>query len=496
MVKITVRSEKGKKELFAQPGESVLEALRKSGIYVPANCGGLGTCRKCKVRINGKTILACGEKIAGDLEVELLAKDAAGLEASFGRIYEVLESEGFGIALDLGTTTVAAYLLDLRSGREIDRTSGQNRQISFGADVITRIKKASEGALTNLQKTIVLQINEMIAGFRKKNNFPGIKKMVIAGNTTMLHILAKADPSPLGVAPYRARFLDRKIFKGEVLGLDAEEVVLLPAVSAFIGGDIVSGLLACDVYRRDENILFCDFGTNGEIILKTKAGIFGTSTAAGPAFEGARIDCGMAGITGAAAKIEAEAGELKIHTIGDGELKGICGSGLVDLIYLLLKEGVIDETGAFVPESSSPLAGRLWGDKFHLSEDVYLSQRDIREFQLAKSAIASGIRILIDESGLGADEIDIACLAGGFGFYINKENAIGLGLLPESLKEKTLSVGNSSGLGAKMALTNPAHLEECDLLARSVQVVELANNQKFSEHFMDNMLLKEMGDGS
>ena len=388
----------------------------------------------------------------------------------------------------MGTTTIAAYLVNFETGVEIGRISNQNLQSSFGADIISRIKSASEGLLETIHKVVIDQVNKIIQEFSIKYKIPEIKKVVFAANTTMLHLLAKVDPTSIGIAPYLAQFLERKVYFGGELGIEAKEVVLLPSISSFVGSDIVSGILACDIILQDANILFCDLGTNGEIILKTKQGIYGTSTAAGPAFEGAKIECGMAGISGAVSKITYENEKISAHTINNQAISGLCGSGLVDLISLLVNEGVIDETGAFDLETGSALKRYIKDDKFFLSNTVYLSQKDIREFQLAKSAVASGIQILIDEADIEVEDIDIVYLAGGFGFHINKENATRLGLLPLSLQDRIISVGNSSGLGAKMALVNRKYLDECDLISRKVKVIELASNHKFTNYFIENIM--------
>jgi len=490
MHKVTIISNHQTKEVSVKSGANLLDVLSKNGYLITADCGGHGTCMKCKVKCNHEYLLACQTVVTQDIRVELPNGESDGLLNSLKRSYEIKRKYGYGIAVDLGTTTIALYLMDLKNGWVIDNISVLNAQTSYGTDVITRIKKCSEGHLDTLFSLIVKQINEIIHNFKLKHAINDIEEIVVAANTTMLHILAHTDPTSLGTAPFTPVFLKRLEISGPIINLDAKRIVLLPAISAYLGGDIVAGILACNIEEQTKNIIFIDIGTNGEIIIKTKKGIYGTSTAAGPAFEGARIEWGTGGIPGAISKEELADNELRISTINNQKAMGICGSGLVDIVSLLVSEGLIDETGTFDYRSNSNLIENLYDGRLYITDKIYISQKDIREFQLAKSAIASGIQVLLEIAELKAEDIDQIYLAGGFGFYINRNSAVNIGLLPKKTKEKIISVGNTSGLGAKMALLNDDYRTQCDEIATRVSVIELSNNPRFTEHFINNMLFE------
>jgi uncharacterized 2Fe-2S/4Fe-4S cluster protein (DUF4445 family) len=490
MPKITVINKNEKSEITANVGDNLLDILRKNGFYIEAACGGTGSCKKCQVKSLGVTMLSCQTTITADMIIEISSNIGSGLLKSVKKTYDVEIKNGYGIAIDLGTTTLAAYLINLETGEVLDSKSILNAQASYGADVITRIKKCSEGYLKDLFSTIRFQFNEIIRGFKKSHQILEIETIIVAANTTMLHILAGVDPTSLGVAPFTPVFLERLEIPGNDINIDAKKVILLPSISAYLGSDVVAGILACDMASATQNIILADIGTNGEIVLKTTNNMYGVSTAAGPAFEGAKIECGVGGIPGAISQVKLENKKLKIETIDNQPVIGICGSGLIDIISLLVSEGIIDETGSFDSDADSDLNVYLKNDRFYLGDNIYLSQKDIREFQLAKSAIASGIQVLVESANLKLEDIDKVYLAGGFGFYINQENAIHIGLLPKAMKHRIVSVGNTSGLGAKMALLNSNYLQECDKIAKLVYAIELSNNPKFTEYFIDNMLFE------
>lgn len=489
MKKILVYQDDTVKEIYSQSGENLLEVLRKQGYLIAADCGGAGICQKCQVKYHGKNILSCQTTVENDMAIELLSHEGKGLEFGLDNNIEIEVQSGYGIALDLGTTTIAAYLLDLETGNEVNRYSTINLQASYGADVISRIKKCQEGYLNDLHQIIIKEINYIITHFKNNNNIDNIERLLVSGNTIMLHILVNVDPTPLGIAPFTVPFLEKKVFLGNDLGLNVSEVTLLPSISAYIGSDIVSGMLSCKMYEDQENILFVDIGTNGEIILKVNDKYYGTSTAAGPAFEGARIEFGMGGVSGAISQVSLNNDALELRTINNKAPIGICGSALVDIVALLLETKIIDETGLF-QKSDHPLCKRLQDDKFYLTERIYISQKDIREFQLAKSAIISGMETLLDYAQISIKQINKLYIAGGFGFYIDKYKAGSVGLLPKEVLDKIIIAGNSSGIGAKMSLLNNKYLEICERLNTNVEVIELSNNQVFTNYFIENMFLK------
>lgn len=478
-----VVSHRGKKKIIrADRGDNLLRLLGQHGIYINAACGGNGTCKKCKILCGGEEVLACQSYVDGDMEITV--RDASE-DLPQERITAGKSKKGrYGIALDLGTTTIAASLVFLEEGATVEEITVLNPQSVFGADVISRIQKAGEGFLHDLADIVIAKINEIIKYFKEKYQISIIEKVNLAGNTTMLHILTRTDPSSLGKYPFTPVFLEERCYVGPKIGLEALSVRLLPSIGPFLGADITAGILACNLTRNDKTVLLVDLGTNGEVILKTESGLYGTSTAAGPAFEGARIECGTGGIPGAIAAFRYENDELSFQTIANLPPIGICGSGLLDLIAILVAEKIIDESGCF-QKSSSPLSKYLQDERFYIKQGLYLSQKDVREFQLAKSAIASGIQTLLRETGTASP--DLIYLAGGFGYYLNKSSALSIGLLPRIPEERIISAGNTCLQGLKMILTGDDDPEKFAGIAQSVSIIELDNNRHFKEYFLENM---------
>ncbi|MBR2988518.1 MAG: DUF4445 domain-containing protein, partial [Clostridia bacterium] len=312
------------------------------------------------------------------------------------------------------------------------------------------------------------------------------QEVVITANTTMLHLFLGVDPQSIGVSPFTPSFTDEKVFDGEKFGFNAKKVRLLPSVSGYIGADVVSGVVSCKVGNCDGQLLV-DIGTNGEVVLFSKGKYYATSTAAGPAFEGACIECGSGGVTGAISKVEKGENGLDLTVIGGGVARSICGSGLIDAVALLLGEGIIDETGAFDEESQSSLIDKLDDDRFYLTEEVFVSQADIRQVQLAKSAVKSGIETLLAERGIQPSQINTVFVAGGLGRFMNEENAIKIGLLPVGFAGKIKVVGNSAVAGARLCLLSEEYSVLVNKLSTEIEVVELAVSPKFQTAFVDNM---------
>ena len=489
MLKIKVLTHDETRIIDANKGNNLLTLLAKNNIILPANCGGKGTCGKCRVTIIDEILqettiaLSCQYSIEKSVTVNATTIMGEGLIKSISNDFDVRPAKGTGIALDLGTTTIAAYLIDLSSGKQLDAISQINRQAVYGSDVISRID-ASKAHLKDLQRLIINQINIIIAALQK--NRERVSKMTVSGNMTMLHLLLGVDPSSMGVSPFTPVFTQSKKLYGDNLGINCSEVILLPSASAFIGSDIVAGILACDIIDDNKVNLFIDIGTNGEIVLSQKGNLYACATACGPAFEGAKIEMGMGGVNGAVSHISFSNGKLEVKTIS-GEAYGICGSGLIDCIALLIDNRLIEENGSFNNSSENILKKNLKETKFYITEKVYITQGDIREFQLAKSAVISGIIALLDECNLVPEDIDNVYLAGGFGYYIDTKNAIKAGLLPGAFQEKIISVGNSSGQGAKMCLLNNDYLEKCKELSNKIKILDLTANPKFIASFIENM---------
>lgn len=433
-----------------------------------------------------------------------------------------------GVAIDLGTTTLAAYLYDLLSGQKLAEASALNPQKHAGADVISRIEYALQDAnhLPELQQNVVAGIRELIeqlvidpkalaSAAVKALDPQDILLVTIAGNTTMMHLLAGLDPSGLSHAPFLPVSLKGEIVTAQRLNLKIHphaQLVLLPSIASYVGADITAGILAqqLDKSRKKENVLLLDIGTNGEIVLSGKAGLIACATAAGPAFEGANITFGMPAQVGAIDLAIWSDHRLKMRVIGPmwTTVRGLCGTGLVALIAALLDAGVIDETGrlcaaedsGYLPhELSERLTTYEGQNAFRLSPEsqetpVYLTQRDIRELQNAKAAIAAGVEILLKQAGLTYDDLDRIDLAGGFGSLINVTQAIRIGLLPESVQDIVRAVGNSSAAGAIQCLLDASKISRAEKIARKVRYYELSSNPLFSDLYIDAMMFPEEED--
>jgi uncharacterized 2Fe-2S/4Fe-4S cluster protein (DUF4445 family) len=418
----------------------------------------------------------------------------------------------FGIAYDLGTTTVVATLLDLSTGTPVAVDSVLNAQQPFGADVITRISAtmldpAALDRLTGLARQTLAELAATVCE-RGGVDPAEVYEVAVAGNATMTHLALGIDPEPLGVAPF---IMSTRLYP-EVLAADLgigvhprARAVVFPAFGAYVGGDITAGLLASGMDRDSRTRLFIDIGTNCEIVLGNDDWLLATAAPAGPAFEGAAIRCGMRAADGAIEVVTMTPDALDLKVIGDTDPAGLCGSGLVDAVTGLVRVGLLDSSGRLIAEDDATalapgLAGRLtrvgdervfvlhWlrepGDAAH---SVYLSQRDIRELQFAKAAIATGWQILLEEAGLAADDIKQVLLAGSFGSYLSPANAIRLGLVPKLPVLRVVSAGNVAGEGAKMALLSLRERAAGLALLEEVRYVELSDRADFNDRFVGQL---------
>lgn len=471
----------------ATAGTRLIDLMHHYQIDAGGSCGGNGTCKKCRVYIMepARFALACDTIVTNDITVVVKERNGFGIMAGNQTVFQKTDAKGFGIAIDIGTTTIAFYLYDLKSGEKIDSASMLNPQSIYGADVISRIEKCMLGYLPAQKALITQAVNAQIGYWKQQFSIHKISKMVFAGNTTMMHIAANTNPASIGKAPYTPVFLESRRLDSIESGYDAEEIILLPSISAFIGSDLSAGMLSSGMTAM-ESALLIDLGTNGEIIFKNGNSYYGCSTATGPAFEGANIENGIGGIEGAITKVGFDGEKMIFQTIGPNML-GISGTGLVDLVTLLVHEGLIDESGAFNPNSHSCLQSKRSEDRFYLSANIWLSQKDIRQFQLAKSAIRAGIESLLQIAKCPATNIQKIYVAGGFGFYLDIDHAIEIGMFPAAFKGKVESIGNASGTGAIRCLLDANQLPKCEQLALSVKTIDLMKYQKFTDLFVENM---------
>jgi uncharacterized 2Fe-2S/4Fe-4S cluster protein (DUF4445 family) len=415
----------------------------------------------------------------------------------------------FGIAFDLGTTTVVATLLDLGTGTPVAVASALNKQQPFGADVITRISATmmDPGALDKLQQLAQETLAELAAAVCAEGAVEPdeVYEVALAGNATMTHIVLGIDPEPLGMAPF---ILSTRLFPEVIaadLGLPVHpraRAVVFPSFGAYVGGDITAGLLASGMDRDARVRLFVDIGTNCEIVLGNREWLLATAAPAGPAFEGAAIRCGMRAADGAIEVVGMTADELTMKVIGDAEPQGLCGSGLVDAVTGLVKLGLLDSSGRLVAEEEARvlapgLAGRLtrigqervfvlhW--RGAAEDSIYLSQRDVRELQFAKAAIATGWHILLEEAGLTQDDVKQVLLAGSFGSYLSPAAAIRIGLVPKVPVQRVVPAGNVAGEGAKMALLSLRERAGGLALLEEVRYVELSDRADFNDRFVEQL---------
>lgn len=483
-------------------GTRLSEALRLRGEPLELPCGGNGRCGKCRVTAWGQLSapspeertclsqeemargvrLACCTVVLGDAEVRLPHAEGAGQIQVSGVEQTVDGTPMFtilGAAVDVGTTTLAARLFD-RNG-QLAAAASSNPQRAFGADVINRIGRAMEGdgpALAQaVRRAIGGLLKEMCA--RAGRSAAEIDGLVITGNTTMLHLLTGEDPSPLAAAPFEARELFGRTVPAESLDLPcgpAAQVYLPRCMSAFVGADITTALLASGICRKPDCAMLLDVGTNGEIALWHQGTLLCCSTAAGPAFEGANLSQGMQGAPGAIDHAWLENGVLRLHTIGGVPARGICGSGVADVLACLLCAGQLDESGY------------LDGDAVSLTETVSLTQQDVRQVQLAKSAVRAGMETLLRRAGVRPENLTQLAVAGGFGSYLSLDSAGAIGLIPPELTPRSRVLGNAALSGAAMLLRSVQLRPECEALANSAKTVELSADPDFTALYIDHMM--------
>lgn len=435
-----------------------------------------------------------------------------------GRLIALAPGDAFapccGIAFDLGTTTLVGYLFDLREGRQRAVVSALNPQVAYGDDVISRLgyAMAEPQGQTRLQEVLVEALNALmeeaaaLAGVSPEH----IYEIVAVGNMAMHHLFLGLDPTGLGLAPYVPTFRQGYRVRAQDLGLHAApgaEVYLMPNIAGFVGSDTVAVLLATLVHQSRGIKLVIDLGTNGEIVLGAEGRLLACSTAAGPAFEGARIRQGMRAAAGAIDRVKIDR-RIRCHVIGEGPAWGICGSGLIEAVAQLLERGLVSPSGRLLapgehgPDVGPPLLARVLSEeadgrriKFRLmtgeeagtGQPIDLTQEDIRQLQLAKGAIAAGLRVLMREMGIGAEDIAEVLLAGAFGSFVDPWSARRIGLIPALPLERIKAIGNAAGAGAQIALLNRAERRLADLIAARAEHINLFLRPQFEDYFIQAM---------
>lgn len=403
-----------------------------------------------------------------------------------------------GLSYDVGTTTIACYLTDLKTGKQIDSAGDLNRQVKYGGDVVSRCLYAMEHGVAEIKECVNEQVDELAEKILKKNKKRPEEVYVVSvvGNTCMHHIFAGIKPLSLVNVPYTPSENSQMVLAASDYLKNANKnakLLLLPVIAGFIGADTVSAIVATEFYNSEKPTLLLDIGTNGEMVLGTKERWVACSTASGPAFEGAKIEKGMRGAPGAIDHVWMDKNELKYSTIEALPAAGICGSGLIDIITLMLSEGIILPSGRLnrrYPEDG-PLYDRLQTvdgiNVFVIAPEVYVTQKDVREVQLAKGAIAAGIEIMTEALSLTYEDIQAVLIAGAFGNYMKPESMCGIKMLPPTLLSKIKPVGNAAGRGATVCLLSDEKWKKSEEVSRRTEFIELATHPQFQSKFISQL---------
>lgn len=509
--KINISVQQGDKTstLIVSKGESLYQILCNYHIYIDAPCAGNGKCGKCKIKlidgelpitqqdqaflqmeeIQSGVRLACHSYPQMDCVIEINEIEEYQTDEEKNASIASTEDCTFAIAIDIGTTTIAYELFSTEKESFSQSLTQLNQNRMYGADVMSRIQAANSGKLTDMRDQLCGQLAGGVGQLIAKHRREQCKEIVIAGNITMIHLLMGYSCETLGTFPFAPVNKDFIQTDTEKLKWTNQPipVSILPAISTFIGGDIVSGLYFLEVNEKRKKSIFLDLGTNGEMALVDGQGrTIVTSSPAGPAFEGGSISCGTGSVKGAIQSVTILPDQIKLDVIGDEKPIGICGSGMIEILYELRANHIIDETGLLEEE--------YFESGYCLYENqetkITITQKDIREIQMAKAAIAAGLEILLDTAGLRAEEIEIVYLAGGFGHYLSVQKAIGIGLLKSEWEEKIHVVGNTSLKGAKKYISDKGLLQ-IERVCREAEEIYLSNIPDFQNKYMEKMYFDE-----
>jgi uncharacterized 2Fe-2S/4Fe-4S cluster protein (DUF4445 family) len=482
------------KRISVNQGTPLIDVLHEFGIEFP--CGGKGICGRCKVKLLDGELevnphqrqklnklgldkawrLACFCNAASDITIEIYQFEDIILADN--TTFRFKPKEGYGIAVDAGTTTLVVQLLDLETGHVLDAATALNPQVKFGSDLISRIQSCLNGNQQEMQQLIREKTGKLILNILEKHPVE-ITKVVLVGNTAMHHIFSGLNVQSLSFYPFESPDLGMQQFTAEQLNwkLSAKtEIQFFPSIGSFVGSDILAGIAATNLAESDNYSVLIDLGTNGEIVLGNRERIVCASTAAGPAFEGAKISQGMRAVTGAISSVQVENGKMKFHAIGNVPAKGICGSGLIDAMAVFLQHKKI---GMFGEINSGE-------DKIELCPGVFLTQQDVREFQLAKAAIAAGLQILLNKFNITFHEVENIFIAGGFGNFLNLKNVIQTGLIATT-EDKITKMGNTALIGAKMFLFEDD--SSIQKILEKTSHINLEANPEFQDIYVEKLIL-------
>ncbi len=484
ILKITTKNKTKEMHFSGTPLLSSL--LEQTGCFLHALCGGRGICGKCAVKVWGEISypkeaemengmkLACKTRLIGDATVEITDNynETAVVETLMGEIDANSCDFKYGIALDIGTTTLALKLFS-GGGDVLAESVAVNPQRSVSSDVVGRIDAAINGKLDSLRNMVIESITMLIekACSDAKIEPTQIEKTVITGNTAMLYFLCGINPKSLAFVPFKADNLFDITIDSPI------KVYLPPCINAFVGADLVCSVLASGMCESDKTALLCDLGTNGEIALWKEGKLYVTSTAAGPAFEGVGISCGCPCSNGAVDKVWWENRRINLHTVNDMPEIGLCGSGLIDAVATFLKQGYLDSSGVTSTQLNLPSKGK----------PLFLTNDDIRALQLAKSAIYSGIETLLESTSTSLEEIESLYLSGGFGNRLDVNSAAEIGLISKELISKTYQIGNGALHGATLILFDDENKKKAQAIANNTEHIQLGGNEYFNKRFVENI---------
>ena len=516
MQKFIVNFVNEKKIVSCDLGTSLMAAAQENNIALANHCGGLGLCGACRVKIlqgevssvtdsekkflsredleNGLR-LACMARVAGNIAVQTLQPKGKLNILDTVLPFEIPKgtpnTQGLAVALDLGTTSIALAVFDMASGENLGGATCANPQASFGSDVMSRICSAErdKGSLTKMQKVLCDALTNSMVEILPQTDFQKIKKIIVSGNTVMQHLMLGICPAPLANPANFEKSVAFDAIRASEIGLpfDGAQIHFMPCSSAFIGGDITSGLMALDLdCAKGQTILFIDLGTNNEMALVTGDRIIGTSTAAGPAFEGAGISQGMRAEEGAICSLGFENGEFLPSVIGGATARGICGSGMIDCLALFLSHGIMGRDGELKRENKFVTLGADGVSRVNIAPNVSLTQKDVRALQLVIGSVKAGVKILLNKAKISEQSLNKIYIAGGFGNFIDKKNALQIGLLPKCNAD-VICAANTSLLGAIRAIWEDDFARRAKNLTQKIEAVNLAKEADFEKIFVSSL---------
>ncbi len=522
MFELTLHLNHQTQSIPVEAGQSISEILQQHVPSFALPCAGNHTCGKCRVQASGALSplsdaekkfltdtdiqagirLACDCTILGNAAVTVQTEQKARIIAWYQTPPFEKTETGYGFAVDIGTTTVAVQLIQRETGRILAERLAENAQRSYGADVISRIEACKTAGLDTLSDRIAQQIEQLAQECLQEAGICAVSESIVTGNATMLHIYEGLDPASLAVSPFDVQSYFGCFSRRTLAGAP---VYLPRCIGAYVGADIICAILAADLEHGGTQLL-ADIGTNGEMALFHADKLLCCATAAGPAFEGAGISAGMPAASGAIRAVSLQDDSVHYETVQDAPAIGICGSGIIDAVGELIKTGVVDKSGRLLGSdrlAKKGVSAKILehieesrdanGNDFVLfkgetpEESVYITQKDIREVQLAKAAISAGISIMMEEIGLTKEEIEKISIAGAFGNYIRNESAVNMGLLPRIELERIKAIGNSAGVGAAMVLLSKGSEEEAVRVSQIVEHIDLAEKKNFQDEYLKGM---------